>query len=50
MLQQQEQKAKREVERHQAAEEKIKHKAVPEQQASDAQEGIQADIVAYFVR
>ena len=50
MLQQSEQKAKREVERQQAAEEKAKHIVATEQQAAYAQEVIQADIVATFGR
>ena len=48
--QQLENKAKREVERQQAAEEKAKHRAIMEQHAIDAQEVIQVNIVATFGR
>ena len=50
LLHQLEQKAKREVERQQAAEEKAKHREVAEHQATNSQEVIQADIVATFGR
>jgi hypothetical protein len=50
LLQQLKQKAKREVKRQQAAEEKTKHKATADQPAAHAQEVIHADIVATFGR
>ena len=50
LLQQLEQIAKKEFERHQAAEKKTKHRAASEQQAAYAREVIQADIVATFGR
>ncbi len=50
LLQELEFKAKREIERQHAAEEKDKHRVAAEKQAADAQEIIQADIVATFGR
>jgi len=50
LLQHLEHKAKREVERHQAAEEKAKYRASAHQHASFAQEVIHTDIVATFGR